>query len=222
MSAKGQTVHRAVWNWRKCLKHTTRHSAASCIQRRRRTMPLQSFPVRGGQMWHHSRLQLTFVNRWDSFRSWCRRRAARDRQAPKSNVKSFPMHEFGNTIQRCHVTGNQPSRGGKQRLKVPSTRTRIKENAGSQTRTSYFKVWRRVHKGSECAMCVHLCGILEAEEKADGAISARDLLENISAYGCFNSSRPVSLPQRSSPLNRIDYWFLLSLPTLLSVRPYFL
>lgn len=62
MSAKGQTVHRAAWNWRKCLKGTTRHSAASCIQRRRGTM--QSFPMRAD-----AGLQLTFVDRRVSFRS---------------------------------------------------------------------------------------------------------------------------------------------------------
>lgn len=75
------------------------------------------------------------LNRRDSFKSRCRRRAARDRHQSPMSFKSFPMHELGNTIQRCHVTGNQPSRGGKQRLTVQSTRTRIKDNAGSQIRT---------------------------------------------------------------------------------------
>lgn len=101
------------------------------------------------------------------------------------------------------MTGNRPSGGGKQRLMVQSARTRIKDHPGSQIRTSYFKIGRTVRKwiweGSKCSVCVHLCGI-EAEEKVEAPISACDLLENILAYGCFNSSRPVSLPQRSGPI----------------------
>lgn len=39
--------------------------------------------------------------------------------------------------------------------------------------------------------------------------------------GRVNSSSPVSLPRHSSPLNKIDYWFLLSSPALLSISLYF-
>lgn len=36
--------------------------------------------------------------------------------------------------------------------------------------------------------------------------------------GRFNSSSPVSLLRHTSPLNKIDYWFLLSSPALPSIR----
>lgn len=95
-----------------------------------------------------------------------------------------------------------------------------------------FKRWSTVHKRmrkrqprvGEQQMCVHLCGTVVgkgAEEKVEALISACSTLENILATGPFNSSRLVSLPRHPSPLNRIDYWFLLSSPALLSIRPYF-
>lgn len=133
---------------------------------------------------------------------------------------------------------------------VNSTRTKIKANAASQILTylhddEHFTnpkrhPWLReqptlaswsgpfwwlshVKRGLKDDF-VHLCGLLSRKGRLRkgkrGNLSVQPPGKDF-GNGRFNSSSNVSLPWHSSPLNKIDYWFLLSSPALLSIRFYF-
>lgn len=78
ISTKGQIIV-AVWNsvdWRKCFKHTSRHSAASCIQKRQRPILLPSFAAAKCDVMHATDAA---------------RRGYRDRGTPRLNPRLAPQ-----------------------------------------------------------------------------------------------------------------------------------
>lgn len=172
-------------------------------------------------------------------------------QASKSNVFHIISYAWvwqpNSEVEQCRVSGNQSSRGGKQRLMVNSTRTKKKANVASQILTCFCDDEHFTNGSRKAAMVkgranvskviraiwwlshvkrglkddfVRLCGKGRLRKGNRANVSVQPPGKDF-GIGRVNSSSPVSLPRHSSPLNKIDYWFLLSSPALLSIRLYF-
>lgn len=153
ISTKGQIIT-AVWNSvdrRRCFKHTSRHSAVSCIQKRQRTILLPLFPT--AQMWRHARHRrrpprlhrrrngmaepkvgtspslITEIRLGVRAATWTAGRESGKGRASKSNILQIISYawvwQHESEVEQCHVIGNQSSRGGKQRRKLQRHEWRI-------------------------------------------------------------------------------------------------